>query len=99
MPAVNVGPEPGYLVEIAPLMKELKAIGVQVGIIDDLFNRTSVTDSYVDILMKWLSMVHRADVKEAIVRALSVRRARGKAAKCLIDEFISSSIDTNGSMK
>jgi HEAT repeat protein len=53
----------------------------------DLFNKRLQYKLAIPILLKWLPRVERTDLKEAIVRALSVKWARPAAAVPLIGEF------------
>lgn len=71
----------------APVLVELLQRGFIVESIDDLRTRGVNYKEAVPVLLKWLSKVKNDNVKESIVRALSVPWARPVAAAPLIKEF------------
>ena len=76
-----------YSRAVEPLMQELAASGVQFESLGEL--RQSGTDyrSAVPILLRWLSKIDDAAVKEDVVRTLSVPSAKPTAAPALVEEF------------
>ena len=65
----------------------LKEIGIDVDNIWDLINSRSSYPKAIPVLIRLLSDVSDGKTKEGIVRALSIKDARGVAAPALIDEF------------
>lgn len=82
-----------------PVLEALEHAGFAVFAIDDLFNQRLEYRAAVPVLMEWLPRVTNRDVKEMIVRALSVRWARPRAAPLLIDEFRTVDDDPRGSLR
>lgn len=74
--------------DAAPILEALRASGFAVDGIADLFNKKLNYQDAIPILVEWLPRVSNADVKEDIVRALSVKWAKGtSAASLLLAEF------------
>lgn len=73
-------------VDAAPVLEALRGAGFFVESIADLFNKKMDYRSAVPTLVEWLSRVRNPDLKQDIVRALSVKWAR-HAAPLLIAEF------------
>lgn len=73
-------------VDAAPVVEALRGVGFQVESVADLFRNNADYRSAVPILLEWLPRVANLDVKQDIVRALSVKWAR-HAAPLLIAEF------------
>lgn len=71
----------------APIVRDLKKLGFDVEWVSDLFNRAYWYESAIPILLDWLPRMSNEAVKEAIVRALTVKWARPMAAQPLIEEF------------
>ncbi len=71
----------------APIISELQEAGYGIRSLDELRLSGTRYTSAVPILLKWLSRISAADVKESIVRTLSVPWAKPLAAKPLIQEF------------
>lgn len=71
----------------APILAELAQAGFVVDWIADLFNKKLNYQRAIPILLKWLPQAGTYDVKEDIVRALSVRWAKPVAARALVEEF------------
>lgn len=78
---------PANSVDEQPVVHALAGIGLRVESIADLFNKKQSYARAVPILLEWLPKVTSMDVKEDIVRALSVRWARPAAALPLVEEF------------
>ncbi len=70
-----------------PVVRELREAGFPVEHVADLFNRGFDYRETIDLLLKWLPLMDNEDVKEDIVRALSVKWVRPRAARPLVDEF------------
>jgi hypothetical protein len=71
----------------APIVKELVAAGFPVNTVADLHNKRLDYPAAIPILLAWLPKVQNLDVKQDIVRCLSVPYAKPLAAEPLIDEF------------
>ncbi len=71
----------------APVLEALAAAGVEVERLEDLQRKRPGVERAVPVLVEWLGRVERDDVKEAVVRALSVPWARPAAAAPLVAEF------------
>ena len=65
----------------------LNRIGMNVGSVFDLMKQKEPYLKAIPVLVDCLSHVHDKGIKEGIVRALTVREARGKADVCLVAEF------------
>ena len=74
--------------DAAPVLAALRAHGFAIETVADLFNKKLNYQEAIPILLDWLQRVTNPDVKEDIVRALSVKWARDTVApKLLITEF------------
>lgn len=72
----------------APIINDLHLIGLDVNFVEDLYNIPLYYESAIPILIKWLPIIDFPDVKDEIIRALSVKWAKGtQAQKVLINEF------------
>lgn len=75
-------------VDAKPIKDELISSGFDIRWVSDLFNKRLDYRDAIPILIKWLPIVENQDVKEEIVRALSVPWARGtEAPGLLVNEF------------
>jgi len=70
-----------------PIVKELVAAGFPVDAVADLHNKRLDYQTAIPILLAWLPKMQNLDVKQDIVRCLSVPYAKPLAAGPLIDEF------------
>jgi len=70
-----------------PILVELAWAGFSLNSISDLYSERLNYRDAIPILLRWLPRVDNLDVKEAIVRALSVPWAKPSAASALIEEF------------
>jgi len=70
-----------------PVLKELATAGYRVSTISELVQTKTEYRSAVPILLRWLPRISDQQVKNDIVRTLSVPWARPAAAPVLIDEF------------
>jgi HEAT repeat protein len=74
--------------DAAPVLAALRAQGFEIETVADLFNRKLNYQEAIPTLLDWLQRVTNPDVKEDIVRALSVKWAKDTAApKLLVTEF------------
>ena len=73
-------------VDAAPVVEALCGAGFVVESVADLFNKKMDYRGAIPILVEWLPRVANPNVKESIVRALSVKWAR-PAAPLLMAEF------------
>ncbi len=81
----------------ALLVQELVAAGFPVSTVADLYNKRLYYASAIPTLLGWLPKMQNLDVKQDIVRCLSVPFARPMAAGPLIHEFRSTKDEsTNG---
>ena len=71
----------------APVVLDLQAAGLSFGSIGEMRRSGTRYVVAIPVLLKWLPAVENHDVKESIVRALSVPWARPVAAAPLIAEF------------
>lgn len=71
----------------APLVAALREEGFQVEWVADLFNQKMDYRPVVPMLLHWLPKMNNTDVKEDIVRALTVKWAKPQAARPLVEEF------------
>lgn len=76
-----------YREAAAPVLADLARAGIEVDSIDELYNRALSYRSVIPMLLHWLPRVQNADVKEDIVRALTVKWARPVAAGALTKEY------------
>lgn len=74
--------------DAAPVLEDIRARGLVVGSVADLFNKKLDYRKAIPVLVDWLPRVDNRDVKEDIVRALSVKWAKGTPApRMLVAEF------------
>ena len=72
----------------APVLTDLAQAGFNLEWVSDLYSKKLNYKDAIPILMKWLPRIENLDVKEDIVRALSVPWAKHTAApKLLVEEF------------
>jgi len=86
----------------APLVADLAQAGYPVNSADQLRHsiRTGcIYRSAIPILLHWLPRMDNVDVREGIVRALSVPWAKPAATPALIEEFRNPPPDSNGSYR
>jgi len=70
-----------------PILRELCAQGFRVEWISDLYNKRLDYRTAIPILLSWLGRTQNLDLKDGIVRALSVKWARPSAIGPLIEEY------------
>ncbi|HEY1578783.1 MAG TPA: HEAT repeat domain-containing protein [Terracidiphilus sp.] len=71
----------------APLLDELVELGYDVDTLDDLRHQGKPWRSAIPALLRWLPRINDPDVKENIVRCISVPWVGNKATAELISEF------------
>ncbi len=71
----------------APVIADLAKAGFNVKWVSDLYYSRLNYKGAIPVLLKWLPQIDNLDVKESIIRALSVPWAKPKAAPALIAEF------------
>jgi hypothetical protein len=73
--------------DAAPIIAELREAGFSVESFRELLTKKLDFRAAIPLLLAWLPRVTNADVKESIVRTLSVPFARPIAARPLVEEF------------
>jgi hypothetical protein len=83
----------------APVLADLAEAGYRFDSLADLRHSRVRYRAAVPVLLRWLPRATNRDVKEDIVRALSVPWARPAAARPLIEEFrrVDATVDPEGS--
>lgn len=71
----------------APVIADLAKAGFNVEWVSDLYNSKLNYKGAIPVLLKWLPRIDNMDVKESIIRALSVSWAKPIAAPALIAEY------------
>jgi HEAT repeat protein len=71
----------------APIVADLVAAGFYVHSIADLHHQRLNYRRAIPILLKWLPRVENADVKESIIRALSVKWSPPEVGRIVIEEY------------
>ncbi len=70
-----------------PILAELSELGVRIESLSELVNTNVDYQVAIPLLLDWLPRVSNLDVKETLVRALTVKWAKPIAAIPLIEEF------------
>jgi HEAT repeat protein len=76
-----------YQREVAPILVDLAKLGVHVDSLDPLINTAVDYRVAVPLLISWLPRVSYLPVKESLVRALTLKEAKGVAAGPLVEEY------------
>ena len=79
-----------------PVLEELRQAGFVVESLDQLRHSGAAYKGAIPVLLRWLPLVPNEDVKESIVRALSVPFAKPVAARPLIVEFLRAGESSSG---
>jgi hypothetical protein len=79
-----------------PVVNDLRSIGYVIDSLDQLRQSSMRYRTAIPVLLKWLLRISAADVKESIVRTLSVPWARPEAIQPLIDEFRAAPLEDDG---
>jgi hypothetical protein len=77
-----------------PLLKDLKSVGIEINSLWDLVNTSEPYPEAIEILLNHLCLNYLPNNKEAIVRSLIVKEAKGVAVEKLASEFKKSSDKT-----
>lgn len=88
-----------YSLASVPVVADLAEAGFDVKWVSDLYHQNNSYKKAVPVLLKWLPRIDNLDVKEDIVRALSVPWAKPIAASALIAEFIKLKNESNMDLK
>lgn len=72
---------------VLPVLEDLAAVGLMYDSLDDLRESGLKYKAAIPVLLRWLPRISNGDVKESIVRTLSVPWARPVAAIPMIEEF------------
>jgi hypothetical protein len=75
------------MADAAPVVADLIAAGFYVHSIGDLYNQRVDYRRAIPILVKWLPRIDNPDVKETIIRALSVKWTPSEVARVMVDEY------------
>lgn len=70
-----------------PIIAELRTLGFDIATLDELRRSGKNYSRAVPVLLNWLPKVQGLDVKESIIRTLSVPWAKGTATRAVLDEF------------
>ena len=73
---------------VQPVLDELRQAGFDVASLDELRDSGVAYRAAIPVLLKWLPLISDPEVKESIVRTLSVPWAKPTAALPLIAEFL-----------
>lgn len=76
-----------YLICAGPLLDELKHLGYEIETLDDLRHQGKPWKTAIPALLRWLPKIDDPNVKESVVRCLSVPWVGNKATAELIEEF------------
>ena len=76
-----------YLEAAQPLLQELADAGFPVETLDDLRHRGKSWEAAIPVLSRWLLKVDDLNLKESVVRCLSVPWSKDGAIAALIEEF------------
>lgn len=82
-----------------PILEDLALAGFQIEWVSDLYSKRLNYKDAIPILLRWLPRVENLDVKETIVRALSVPWAKPMAAPTLVAEFHKMENESNTGIK
>jgi hypothetical protein len=66
---------------------EMEYLGVKIQGLDYFVNTKNPYPEAIPVLLKHLRMEYSKDIKECLVRALTVKEARGTATEALLEEF------------
>lgn len=76
-----------YLLIAGPLLQELAELGYDLDSLDDLRHQDRPWKTALPVLLRWLPKIDDPNVKDGIVRCLSVPWIGNKATAELIEEF------------
>lgn len=75
------------LTEEQPILAELRELGLEVELIQDVYHQRVDYKRAIPLLVSWIPRVHDATVKEMLVRAVGDPAARGIAGPILVEAF------------
>lgn len=78
-----------------PILDDLAKIGFEVESLSALRNPKRSWEPTIPILLHWLPLVNHQDVRESIIRCLSVPWTGNRATAYLIEEFRRTAAETN----
>jgi len=84
---------------VAPILADLRRVGFEVKHLSDFVNYNIDYRGAIPILLDWLPRTENADIKSALVRALTVKAAKPMAGEILIDEFLRATDPTGTGLK
>jgi hypothetical protein len=70
-----------------PIISDLAKLGYEIEWISDLYSKKMVYKSAIPVLLYWVERIDNPDIKETLIRTLSVRWAKPDAAPILIKEY------------
>lgn len=73
--------------EETELVKDLNVVGIQVDSVWDLVNSTNTYEAAIPVLLKHLDKKYSAEIREGLVRALTIPEARGVVDTKLLEMF------------
>ena len=73
--------------EETPLIVDVADIGIHIESVWDFVNTRKLYPEAIEVLIKHLQLPYHHRIKEGIVRALTVKEAKGQAGRYLIDEY------------
>jgi hypothetical protein len=76
-----------YQREVAPILVDLARLGIHVDSLDPLINTAMDYRVAIPLLISWLPQVSYPPVKESLARALTLKEAKGVAARPLVEEY------------
>ena len=83
--------------QTAPILRDLADLGYAVRSLDDLRISKKEYREAIPVLIKWLTQIGNAKVKDSIIRTLSVPWSKPEATPVLIKEFeLASSLENSG---
>ena len=83
----------------APLLTDLAQAGFDLEWVSDLYSKKLNYKDAIPVLLQWLPRIENLDVKEDIVRALSVPWAKPVATRTLVSEFRKMQNESNTGIK
>lgn len=88
-----------YAKAAAPLMRDLARSGFKVDDLGELRRSGTNYREAIPLLLKWLPIANNPDLKEDIVRTLSVPYAKSEAASVLVHEFRNATDPTGSGLR
>jgi HEAT repeat protein len=83
-------PNSSYAEQAAPILRELKKLGYDVQSLAALRRVGAAYKDAIPVLLKWLRVVVDENLKEELVRSLSVPWAGPETARAFVSEFVAS---------